>query len=82
MNLCVPLIRTQDVTLDLKDPQYPEHDLGSLELAVTVSPKEGDVRDSVRNRFEPFSLTTPSLHLLFVQGNDFFLSHRTIHLSR
>uniref|UniRef100_A0A3B3YMQ9 Multiple C2 and transmembrane domain-containing protein 1 n=1 Tax=Poecilia mexicana TaxID=48701 RepID=A0A3B3YMQ9_9TELE len=35
-----------DVTLDLKDPQYPEHDLGSLELTVTLSPKEGDIRDA------------------------------------
>lgn len=41
--------RTLDVTLDLKDPQYPEHNLGSLELAVTLLPKEGDVRDAVRN---------------------------------
>ncbi|XP_018524119.1 multiple C2 and transmembrane domain-containing protein 1 isoform X3 [Lates calcarifer] len=38
--------RTLDVTLDLKDPQYPEHNLGSLELAVTLSPKEGDFRDA------------------------------------
>ncbi|XP_032372474.1 multiple C2 and transmembrane domain-containing protein 1 isoform X3 [Etheostoma spectabile] len=38
--------RTMDVTLDLKDPQYPENNLGSLELAVTLSPKEGDVRDA------------------------------------
>ncbi|XP_071338730.1 multiple C2 and transmembrane domain-containing protein 1 isoform X4 [Trachinotus anak] len=38
--------RTLDVTLDLKDPQYPEHNLGTLELAVTLSPKEGDVRDA------------------------------------
>uniref|UniRef100_A0A3B4V1W4 Multiple C2 and transmembrane domain containing 1 n=1 Tax=Seriola dumerili TaxID=41447 RepID=A0A3B4V1W4_SERDU len=38
--------RTLDVTLELKDPQYPEHNLGSLELAVTLSPKEGDVRDA------------------------------------
>ncbi|XP_039658767.1 multiple C2 and transmembrane domain-containing protein 1 isoform X3 [Perca fluviatilis] len=38
--------RTLDVTLDLKDPQYPENNLGSLELAVTLSPKEGDVRDA------------------------------------
>ncbi|XP_041855709.1 multiple C2 and transmembrane domain-containing protein 1 isoform X3 [Melanotaenia boesemani] len=38
--------RTLDVTLDLKDPQYPEHNLGSLELAVTLSPKEGDMRDT------------------------------------
>ncbi|XP_068166517.1 multiple C2 and transmembrane domain-containing protein 1 isoform X1 [Antennarius striatus] len=38
--------RMLDVTLDLKDPQYPEHNLGSLELAVTLSPKEGDLRDA------------------------------------
>uniref|UniRef100_A0A8D3A7B3 Multiple C2 and transmembrane domain containing 1 n=1 Tax=Scophthalmus maximus TaxID=52904 RepID=A0A8D3A7B3_SCOMX len=38
--------RTLDVTLDLKDPQYPEHNLGSLELAVTLSPKDGDFRDA------------------------------------
>lgn len=41
--------RTLDVTLDLKDPQYPDHDLGTLELSVTLSPKEGDTRDTVRN---------------------------------
>ncbi|XP_041642947.1 multiple C2 and transmembrane domain-containing protein 1-like [Cheilinus undulatus] len=40
--LCV---KTLDVTLDLKDPQYPEHNLGTLELAVTLSPKE-DIRDA------------------------------------
>uniref|UniRef100_A0A4W6GAN1 Multiple C2 and transmembrane domain-containing protein 1 n=1 Tax=Lates calcarifer TaxID=8187 RepID=A0A4W6GAN1_LATCA len=39
-------LETLDVTLDLKDPQYPEHNLGSLELAVTLSPKEGDFRDA------------------------------------
>ncbi|XP_030273066.1 multiple C2 and transmembrane domain-containing protein 1 isoform X4 [Sparus aurata] len=38
--------RTLDVTLDLKDPQYPENNLGSLDLAVTLSPKEGDVKDA------------------------------------
>ncbi|KAM6930283.1 multiple C2 and transmembrane domain-containing protein 1 isoform 3-T3 [Xenentodon cancila] len=38
--------RSLDVTLDLKDPQYPEHNLGSLELAVTLSPKEGDAKDA------------------------------------
>ncbi|XP_038559566.1 multiple C2 and transmembrane domain-containing protein 1 isoform X4 [Micropterus salmoides] len=41
--------RTLDVTLDLKDPQYPEHNLGSLELAVILSPKEGDMRDSYQS---------------------------------
>uniref|UniRef100_A0A8C1KUU0 Multiple C2 domains, transmembrane 1a n=1 Tax=Cyprinus carpio TaxID=7962 RepID=A0A8C1KUU0_CYPCA len=40
--------RTLDVTLDLKDPHYPNHDLGSLELAVTLIPKEGDFRESLR----------------------------------
>ncbi|KAG9353561.1 hypothetical protein JZ751_011679, partial [Albula glossodonta] len=39
--------RTLDVTLDLKDPHYPDHDLGSLELAVTLSPKEGDLREAL-----------------------------------
>lgn len=48
--------RTLDVTLDLKDPQYPEHNLGSLELAVNLSPKEGDIRDAVRNLSAVFSL--------------------------
>ncbi|KAB5528441.1 hypothetical protein PHYPO_G00140240 [Pangasianodon hypophthalmus] len=38
--------RTLDVTLDLKDPHYPDHDLGSLELAVTLTPKEGDFREA------------------------------------
>ncbi|XP_034451188.1 multiple C2 and transmembrane domain-containing protein 1 isoform X3 [Hippoglossus hippoglossus] len=38
--------RTQDVTLDLKDPQYPEHNLGILDLSVTLSPKEGDIREA------------------------------------
>ncbi|XP_026107475.1 multiple C2 and transmembrane domain-containing protein 1-like isoform X3 [Carassius auratus] len=38
--------RTLDVTLDLKDPHYPNHDLGSLELAVTLIPKEGDFRET------------------------------------
>uniref|UniRef100_A0A8C6PCZ8 Multiple C2 and transmembrane domain containing 1 n=1 Tax=Nothobranchius furzeri TaxID=105023 RepID=A0A8C6PCZ8_NOTFU len=45
----VSLCRTLDVTLDLKDPQYPEQNLGSLELSVTLSPKEGDTKDAVRN---------------------------------
>lgn len=44
--------RTLDVTLDLKDPQYPEQNLGSLEFAVTLTPKEGDVKDAVRSLLE------------------------------
>uniref|UniRef100_H3CX07 Multiple C2 and transmembrane domain containing 1 n=1 Tax=Tetraodon nigroviridis TaxID=99883 RepID=H3CX07_TETNG len=40
--------RTLDVTLDLKDPQYPDDNLGTLDLSVTLSPKEGDVRDALQ----------------------------------
>ncbi|XP_074526841.1 multiple C2 and transmembrane domain-containing protein 1 isoform X4 [Halichoeres trimaculatus] len=40
--------RTLDVTLDLKDPQYPEHNLGTLDLAVTLSPKD-DIRDAYQS---------------------------------
>lgn len=49
---CAFLYRTLDVTLDLKDPQYPENNLGSLELAVTLSPKEGELKDAVRKLYE------------------------------
>lgn len=45
------------MTLDLKDPQYPEHNLGSLDLSVTLSPKEGDLRDAVRNLNDHFDLS-------------------------
>ncbi|TSM86013.1 Multiple C2 and transmembrane domain-containing protein 1 [Bagarius yarrelli] len=38
--------RTLDVSLNLKDPHYPDHDLGSLELAVTLTPKDGDFREA------------------------------------
>ncbi|KAG1957008.1 multiple C2 and transmembrane domain-containing protein [Pimephales promelas] len=38
--------RTLDVTLELKDPHYPNHDLGSLDLTVTLIPKEGDFRET------------------------------------
>ncbi|KAM8865479.1 multiple C2 and transmembrane domain-containing protein 1 isoform 2-T2 [Synchiropus picturatus] len=41
--------RTLDVTLDLKDPQYPDQNLGSLELSVNLSPREGDVRDAYQS---------------------------------
>ena len=58
--------RTLDVTLDLKDPQYPENNLGSLELAVTLSPKEGDVRDAVRKLYT-------LIHLSFFLHTHFLL---------
>lgn len=72
------------MTLDLKDPQYPEHNLGSLELSITLSPKEGDMRDAVRSLCEliyesDYSfISLSSLHtLLFFlsQGNHLFLSY-------
>ncbi|XP_040013405.1 multiple C2 and transmembrane domain-containing protein 1 isoform X1 [Xiphias gladius] len=43
--------RTIPVTLVLKDPQHPEQDLGSLELAVTLRPKDSPIeeqRDSTK----------------------------------
>ncbi|KAM4875331.1 multiple C2 and transmembrane domain-containing protein 1 isoform 3-T3 [Thomomys bottae] len=39
------LNRTTEVTLPLKDPHYPDHDLGVILLSVILSPKEGDARD-------------------------------------
>ncbi|XP_077417001.1 multiple C2 and transmembrane domain-containing protein 1 isoform X2 [Vanacampus margaritifer] len=41
--------RTLEVTLDLKDPHYPDHNLGTLELSVTLSPREGDMRDACQS---------------------------------
>ncbi|XP_059213612.1 multiple C2 and transmembrane domain-containing protein 1 isoform X3 [Centropristis striata] len=37
--------RTIPVTLVLKDPQHPDQDLGSLELAVTLTPKESPLEE-------------------------------------
>ncbi|XP_062068381.1 multiple C2 and transmembrane domain-containing protein 1 isoform X3 [Lepus europaeus] len=39
------LSRPTDVTLPLKDPHYPDHDLGIILLSVVLSPKEGESRD-------------------------------------
>ncbi|KAJ3604795.1 hypothetical protein NHX12_026847 [Muraenolepis orangiensis] len=38
--------RTVAVTLELKDPHYPDQDLGTLELSVTLSPKDSPVEES------------------------------------
>lgn len=65
------------MTLDLKDPHYPEHNLGTLELSVTLSPKEGDVRDAVRN---PHKITRPFLShtlLSFILGATFQSAPKT-----
>lgn len=37
--------RTIPVTLVLKDPQYPDQDLGSLELSVTLTPKDSPIEE-------------------------------------
>ncbi|XP_062941606.1 multiple C2 and transmembrane domain-containing protein 1 isoform X12 [Cynocephalus volans] len=39
------LNRPTDVTLTLKDPHYPDHDLGIILLSVVLTPKEGEPRD-------------------------------------
>ncbi|XP_015306937.3 multiple C2 and transmembrane domain-containing protein 1 isoform X4 [Macaca fascicularis] len=39
------LNRPTDVTLTLKDPHYPDHDLGIILLSVILIPKEGESRD-------------------------------------
>nr|KAF6355460.1 multiple C2 and transmembrane domain containing 1 [Myotis myotis] len=41
------LNRPTDVTLPLKDPHYPDHDLGIILLSVTLTPKEGEHRDVI-----------------------------------
>lgn len=43
--------RNLDVTIELKDPHYPNHDLGSLDLTVKLIPKEGDFRETVSISF-------------------------------
>lgn len=60
--LCVLSYRTIPVTLVLKDPQYPDQDLGSLELAVTLTPKESPIeerRDSTVHK----QIHTPRLYI-------------------
>lgn len=37
--------RTIPVTLVLKDPHHPDQDLGSLELAVTLTPKDSPIEE-------------------------------------
>ncbi|KAM8828954.1 multiple C2 and transmembrane domain-containing protein 1 isoform 2-T2 [Spinachia spinachia] len=37
--------RTIPVTLELKDPQHPDQDLGSLDLSVTLTPKDSPVEE-------------------------------------
>nr|XP_058917431.1 multiple C2 and transmembrane domain-containing protein 1 isoform X7 [Kogia breviceps] len=39
------LNRPTDVTVTLKDPHYPDHDLGIILLSVVLTPKEGEHRE-------------------------------------
>ncbi|KAM9693431.1 multiple C2 and transmembrane domain-containing protein 1 isoform 8-T8 [Trichechus inunguis] len=61
------LKRPIDVTLTLKDPHYPDHDLGIILLSVILTPKEGEPRDVtmlMRKSWKRSSkFQTQSLHL-------------------
>lgn len=46
-NLNIIYHRSTDVSLTLKDPHYPDHDLGIILLSVILTPKEGEPRDVV-----------------------------------
>lgn len=65
--LVIPVCyRTIPVTLVLKDPQLPDQDLGSLELAVTLTPKHSPLeerRDSTVRVLLITSLTSASVLL-------------------
>ncbi|XP_075864305.1 multiple C2 and transmembrane domain-containing protein 1 isoform X4 [Microcebus murinus] len=52
------LNRPTDVTLTLKDPHYPDHDLGIILLSVVLTPKEGESRDV----FQTQSVRLSDLH--------------------
>uniref|UniRef100_A0A7N4V0M6 Multiple C2 and transmembrane domain-containing protein 1 n=1 Tax=Sarcophilus harrisii TaxID=9305 RepID=A0A7N4V0M6_SARHA len=65
------LKRPTDVTLTLKDPHYPDHDLGSILLSVILTPKEGEQRDVTMlmrkswkrsSKFQTQSLRLSDLH--------------------
>nr|XP_051709940.1 multiple C2 and transmembrane domain-containing protein 1 isoform X8 [Oryctolagus cuniculus] len=65
------LSRPTDVTLPLKDPHYPDHDLGIILLSVVLSPKEGESRDVTMlmrkswkrsSKFQTQSLRLSDLH--------------------
>ncbi|KAM6104814.1 LOW QUALITY PROTEIN: multiple C2 and transmembrane domain-containing protein 1 [Pterocles gutturalis] len=64
------LNRQTDVTLSLKDPHYPDHDLGSILLSVLLAPKE-DQREATMlmrkswkrsSKFQTQSLRLSDLH--------------------
>lgn len=51
---CIP------VTLVLKDPQHPDQDLGSLDLSVTLTPKDSPVEE---RRDSTSTVRTPTITL-------------------
>ncbi|XP_029920781.1 multiple C2 and transmembrane domain-containing protein 1 isoform X2 [Myripristis murdjan] len=53
--------RTIPVTLELKDSHYPDQDLGSLELAVTLTPKDSPVEER-RDSTQQQSMRLSELH--------------------
>uniref|UniRef100_A0AAQ6A513 C2 domain-containing protein n=1 Tax=Amphiprion ocellaris TaxID=80972 RepID=A0AAQ6A513_AMPOC len=53
--------RTIPVTLVLKDPQSPDEDLGSLELAVTLTPKDSPIEER-RDSTNQQSIRLSELH--------------------
>uniref|UniRef100_A0A8C5CYC8 Multiple C2 and transmembrane domain containing 1 n=1 Tax=Gadus morhua TaxID=8049 RepID=A0A8C5CYC8_GADMO len=54
--LYLPNNRILDLTLDLGDPQYPDQDLGTIDLGITLSPKDGDIRETVRENISIYHL--------------------------
>ncbi|XP_044030305.1 multiple C2 and transmembrane domain-containing protein 1 isoform X5 [Siniperca chuatsi] len=53
--------RTIPVTLALKDPHHPDQDLGSLELAVTLTPKDSPIEER-RDSMQQQSMRLSELH--------------------
>lgn len=52
--------RQTDVTLSLKDPHYPDHDLGSILLSVLLAPREEQREAVIANIFiSVITLVTP-----------------------
>ncbi|XP_063996839.1 multiple C2 and transmembrane domain-containing protein 1 isoform X1 [Pogoniulus pusillus] len=64
------LNRQTDVTLSLKDPHYPDHDLGSILLSVLLTPKEEQRESTIlmrkswkrSSKFQTQSLRLSELH--------------------
>ncbi|XP_062269398.1 multiple C2 and transmembrane domain-containing protein 1 isoform X2 [Platichthys flesus] len=53
--------RSIPVTLVLKDPQYPDQDLGTVELAVTLTPKDSPIEER-RDSMQQQSMRLSEMH--------------------